>query len=122
MNTPIAIEAVLPDNGIKTLSDKGLRITFDTNEPNEEQFSAIFRMKGNFGKLVFAPEEYTVKTEDIEVKGKNDTKPEKSPSQKLRAKMYRYYENNYTDMSKFQEWYEKTLETIGDNYLSKIEG
>jgi len=45
----------------------------------------------------------------------------KSPSQRLRSRMFVFYMNTHIDKERFNTWYADTLEKLGQQYLNKIE-
>ena len=102
------------------MADKGVRITFDTNEPTAQQFQEVFSMKGKFGKLIFAAEDEKITKEDLNIPEVKQEGDNKSPSQRLRDRMFVYYNNKNKTGTGFNTWYEEAMNEIGQKYLAKV--
>lgn len=113
----LSILATLPDHGIKTNADKGIRIMFDTQEPTGEQFQEIFNMKGRFGKLIFASEETKITEKDLEIP---EVKYEdsKSPSQRQRGIIFKAWERHGGNQP-FELFYKVVMDTIAEQLKEK---
>lgn len=112
--------AVIPDHGIKTMSDKGVRVMIDTMELNPIQLADLFSFKGKSGWFIFtkSPEKAT----EIEIpEWKEEFKGEKSPSQRLRAVVYRLWEQS-GKTTDFEVFYRSKMELIIEKFKEKIEG
>ena len=117
-NELLQLEAII--RSVKTLVDGGLSLTVNTQELKPEDSTKLFELKGKFGFMVFKPtrvsEEEMAQVPD-EVKGLDD---EKSPSQRLRSRMYVYYQNKHKTSKGFADWYRTSLEEIGLKYLERV--
>jgi len=101
---------------VKARKDRTLSIKISTQELSSEDMGMIFDM---FGKQVWcgmsetAIQKLDVPDELPEFAG------EKSPSKRLKDRMFVYYTKTYSDNG-FNRWYENALEEIGNKYLEKL--
>ncbi len=66
--------------------------------------------------------EIPLKKEDLEIpESVVEFKKDKSPSERLRSRLYVYFKETHGKDEGFREWYEKTLDTIGQRYLDKLD-
>ena len=106
---------------ISTMSNGAIRIVADSQEGVAP--TVIAEVMKNFEKLgwlCFLVEQI-IKPEDVkdlpEIKEEGD---EKTPSQRLRSRLYVYYKETHTETDGFNEWYAKTLDGIGQKFLDKL--
>lgn len=98
---------------LTTLLDNTVRLTVDCQELSPEEAVKVFELKGTIGWFLFSPN--TIEEKDIpetQAEFKND----KTPSQRLRNCLYKYWELN-TNKSKtfdafYKEWTEKKITEI----------
>ena len=107
-------------SSVRTLVDGGLSLGITTQELMPKDAVELFKLKGKLGFMVF--KETKVLEEDVvdlpdEVKG---FKGEKSPSQRLRGRMFVYYKGKHGTTKGFNTWYVDALNEIGDKYLAKM--
>jgi len=107
--------------GISSRVDGTWKIVFGTQELTNEQGQAVLKLNRKQGWLLFKEtpieESDLVNIPDITPEFKED----KSPSQRLRSRMFVYYKETKNTEEGFNEWYIKTLDKIGKTYLDKIE-
>ena len=107
-------------NSVKTLVDGGNKLSITTRELKPDEMTKLFELKGNEGWLLFKgkpiKENDLEKIPDIPV----DEFDKKSPSQRLRDRMYIYYKKTHNDVKDFRQWYANALDTLGQQYLDKI--
>lgn len=111
--------AIIPDHGIKTMADKGVRVMVDTNELSAEEMAKLFALKGQAGRFVFAPAE----AEEIEVEVPEipkEFKDDKSPSQRLRSVMFIVWKQGSQTMD-FNQWYSTKMEATINKYKEQID-
>ena len=100
------------------MADKSLRLQVDTQELGKDDKAKIFDLHDVLGWFVFSKVE--IKDEDIldlpEIKP--EFKNEKSPSQRLRNRLFVYFEGTHT--GNFDSWYKKEMDKIGQHYLDKL--
>lgn len=106
-------------SSFRTLSDKGLKITIDTQEINAGDGATLLRLKGKIGWFLFKPtkiaEEEAINIPD-EVK---EFKTDKTPSQRLRAVIYKYWQTT-SKKEIFDMYYRRHLEKLIDQYKDKL--
>jgi len=97
---------------------KGLKITIHTNELSPEQMTAILSLYEKQGWFVF--KETSIKNEEI--KDLPDIKietGEKPPSQRMRAVLFRIWENDKRGKT-FEQYYREQMERIIEQLKSKL--
>jgi len=102
--------AMIPDHGIKTMSDKGVRVMIDTNELTPSQMVKLFKLKGQAGRFVFAPadsQELEIEIPELPKEFKTD----KSPSERLRNVLYVVWKQGNKTIE-FDSWYKSKIESI----------
>jgi len=107
---------------VSSMANKVLRLQIDTNENlSEEQMAKIMSKYDKFGYFCFL-EDTRIKEDDVIDLPPlpKDEADQKSPSQRLRARMFVYYKETHTE-DKFNEWYADTLNKIGEQYLQKLD-
>jgi len=106
------------------MRNRSLRLVFDTQESlTDEQIAKTTLLLEKFLWLCCFHEE-TKESEMLElVKDLPQLevdKDQKTPSQRLRDRMYVYYKQTHSDTSNFNSWYIDALDKIGQNYLDKV--
>ena len=104
--------------GVNALKDKGLSLRFHTSELTAEEKVMIMDSCHNVGWLLWDEEPMTeadIPEESVDIEGFK----KKTPSQKLRARMFVYHKEKY-GLEGFDQWYENEFEKIGDVYLKKL--
>lgn len=112
----IKIEATL--ESIRTMKDRTLKLIFESQEIAAAQGSSILSMCNEFGWLIFASEPI----EEIEIPEDSPTggRRDKTPSQRLRGVLYRYWEQ-HGNTEDFELYYRETLERLIEHYRSKLD-
>ena len=110
--------AILPDHGIKTMADKGIRISFDTQELTAEVMTQVFMLKGRMGYLIFSATPLNPELLDIPDISP-DFKGEKSPSQRLRAVLYKLWEQQGASID-FAVFYRSKMDSIINQVKEKL--
>ncbi len=113
MNKPLQIPATL--EGINALKAGDMSIRFHSQEMSAEEALILLQYRGEFGWLMFKPEEFKneeIPTDDPEHEGK-------TPQQRLRARMFVYFVDT-RDKEGFNKWYAAEIEKIGQKYLEKL--
>lgn len=108
----------------KSMANGVLRMTFDTQENIQPEIKAkILSGHEKFGYLSFLVGEKKLSVEDVKDLPElpKDEPEQKSPSQRLRSRMFVYYMDSHTDKSKFNQWYIEQIEKLGQQYLNKID-
>jgi hypothetical protein len=91
---------------ITTTNDKGLKIILETPEMSSSDMAQLFTVHQQESEI----------TLDEPVMEKDD----KSPSQRLRARMFIYYKETKGKKDGFSAWYVDEISRIGDAYLDKV--
>jgi hypothetical protein len=101
-NTSSMIESV------STRADGTIKIVIGTQELTPEHMAALFTLKGAQGYFLFSENE--IKEIDIPKEPSPEFKSDKTPSQRLRAALYVYWEKNTGKTKPFDEWYKNWIE------------
>ena len=106
---------------LNTLKDKTVKITFETNELSPAELGSLATYLQTFGYLAFkkdmfkADEKELLKSLETEYKETG-----KSKSQRLRAVLYKNFEQNNLDYKVFDDYYNYQMETLIKHFKSKI--
>ena len=112
--------AQIPHSGIKTMADRGVRVSVDTNELTSEELATLFEFKGKVVKFVLASEDGKIETEDLEIPQEiTEYKGEKTKSQRLRASLYIMWQQGKQDKT-FEEFYAIQMERLIEIVKSKL--
>tara|TARA_R100000353_G_scaffold139455_1_gene99255 strand:+ start:167 stop:532 length:366 start_codon:yes stop_codon:yes gene_type:complete len=109
-------------NKVSTLADGSMSINIHTQELGEETMMRLFSLRKTPGIILISPDEIT--EAEIELVSSYNTTLDhnkgKSPSQRLRAVLYRVWEQS-SQRYDFSVWYEKKIEDIIDRFKSTLE-
>lgn len=101
----------------KANNDRTLSLKVDTQELSSKDTAQIFSM---FQKQVWIGiAETEISKEQLNVPEVVNEMDKKSPSQRLRDRMYVYFKEKKIE-GIFDEWYIKSLDKMGQNYLDKL--
>lgn len=119
-NPAVSLPATI--SKIVTMADKSLRLQVDTQELTPEEKSGVFELHDKLGYFFFAEEAIRQidksKLPEIVV----DETERKTPSQRLRDRMFVFHSQFLKkDSKEFEVWYRKELERIGEKYLEKVQ-
>lgn len=104
-------------DGVSPLKDGGMSIRYHTQEVNSEMKMLLIECHQKFGWLQFSEQPITDAPSETIVRDKDA----KTPSQRLRGRMFVYYTKMIdTDPAGFDDWYARKLEAIGNQYLERI--
>ena len=105
-------------DSIKANRDRTLAIKLETQELPPTETSEIF---GQMTKQIWVcMAEVPVTPDDLEIPESTAEIGDKTPSQRLRNRMYAYFKETHKDDTGFRAWYENALDKIGNEYLKKI--
>lgn len=97
--------------GYRSLKDRTVKLTFDSNEPTPEQFLGIAQSVQQFGYLAFktsplkeAEKKALEEAEDLE------EDPKKTPSKRLRATLYVAFTSDNKGYQNFDSYYRGRME------------
>jgi hypothetical protein len=115
----IVINSIL--TGFRSLKDKSLTLTFETQEPTEEQFTQIGKNSQKEGYLVFSGTKLTDEQLDEIDKAKNDLyDSNKTPSKRLRNVLHVWYQQDNKGFKDFNDFYLHHMEKIINNVKDKL--
>lgn len=103
---------------VESMGDNGWRLKVDTQELSPDQVSQVAGLKDKYGYFLF--KENSITEQEIPEEPA-EFKKDKSPSKRLKDRMFVYYKNKNDETVGFNEWYSTSLEEIGQKYLDKIE-
>lgn len=101
----LQLQAILRDKG--SLSDGTRRIQLDCQEAPPEKLVEILRANNSIGWFLFS--EQRIDEKDIP-ESKPEFDNEKTPSQRLRNTLYRYWEQNVGAQQRFDDFYREWME------------
>lgn len=106
----------VPSN-IRTLKDKSVKVTIDTQELDADDMAALFEFYGNYAQIQLASNVGDFKepeVPDIKVEGK-------SPSTRLRGVLYVYYDRvNKHGFPTFDMFYQSKMEELINHFKAKL--
>lgn len=101
---------------ISTRADNTIKIVIGTSELPANQAVEIFKLKGKQGWTLFS--ENPLEAKDIPTEPAPEFKSDKTPSQRLRAILYKYWElctSKKPDFNTFyQSWIEHKIQEVKD--------
>lgn len=110
----VKVGAIL--DGVKTLSDGTLKVSFALNEIPSDCAASIIKLHRQWGWLLFSPSHSLEVPDEPPPEFRND----KSMSQRLRAVLYIWHEQSKSGQS-FDSWYRDKMETIISWVKDKLE-
>lgn len=120
MNKLIIIPCIL--SGIRSRKDKSFAITFDTQELNPEQSYNSLSMLNEYGYLAFKNEPFREEEKELleSIKANSIEFNQKNPSQRLRAVLYRLWEQNNEGYSDYNLYYEFKMNALIEHFKGKL--
>jgi hypothetical protein len=121
MSRKIFFPAIL--EGVRTRSDRTLAITFGTQELSPEDAGVIFSMLQSMMYVAVKEEMFTREEEKVldELQADAVEFQGKTPSQRLRAVLYKNFQIDNQGFSTFTRYYEHQMERIVNAFKSKLE-
>ena len=106
----------------RSLKDKSLKVTFETNEVTPEQMAGIAQSINKFGYVAFKETPF----KDKETEFLDSLKPEyddtgKTKSQRLRGVLYRMWEQDNEGYEDHTRYYDFHMEKIINHFKSKLD-
>ncbi len=113
---------------IETRADQTLKVSLGTQELSEQDEQDLFSLrKSGLVKVLISSEQITEQQKEAVSIVELEAPKGKSPSQRLRAVLYRYW-NNSERMNKppmvdlpFDNWYASEIERIINHYKTKLD-
>lgn len=116
----IIIPAIL--ESYRSLKDKTLKITFETNEPTPEQLTGVALNIQRFGYLAFKEEMFKDKEKEMLEGLKADYEEHgKTPGQRLRAVLYRLWEKDNEGFKNSLDFYNSKMESLIEHFKTKLD-
>lgn len=107
--------------GSRDLSDKSKKLTFQTNEVTPVQAASLQTIVQQFCYLAIKPEPFMKEQLDIISNLKADFEDTgKSPAVRLRAVLYRSWEQNSKGYQDFNLYYAHEMEILISHFKSKL--
>jgi hypothetical protein len=105
----------------RSMVDRGLKITFVTGELSPEQVANIQYAFQKAGYMAFSPDPFaTHELEEIDKLKVEFTDTGKPPSQRLRAVLYRLWEQIPEGYKTFNDFYISKMETLIEHFKTKL--
>lgn len=103
-------------------ANKTIKLIFETNELTPETMANIHYSLYKVGFLAFAPDPFTTQElseiDKLKVEYADTGKP---PSQRLRAVLYRLFEQESEGYKMFNDFYTSKMETLIEHFKSKLD-
>ncbi len=116
----LIIPAVL--ESYRSLKDRTLKLTFETNEPNPDQMADIQKAIMNAGFLAFNVDPFSSSQEKFLTEMEVDyDDPKKTPSKRLRGVLYRNYESDNKGYKTFEDYYRSQMEILIVHFKGKLD-
>ena len=108
---------------ISTRADNTIKIVIGTQEMDADQSAKLFQFRNQIAKVLFSTDNISKPVKDtvIETAIDSDEPKGKSPSQRLRAVLFRYFEQGGETNVTFETYYQTEMEKIINHYKSKLE-
>jgi hypothetical protein len=107
--------------GITSRKDKTVRVTFGTQELSPMEAASIFELNQSFCYVAIKKEHFKSEESDMFDTLKTDLEGYKTPSQRLRAILFRNYEQNNEGYKDFTTYYLAKMEKVCEHYKSKLD-
>jgi len=105
----------------RSLRDRTLKLTFETNEPTPEQLVAITHSLQKAGFVAFNPDVFQEKEKEFIASMKVDyDDTEKSKGQRLRAVFYKLWEQDNQGYDTFTLFYDGQMEKLIRHFKNKL--
>ena len=108
-------------DGLRTLADKTLKVTFETQELNPQDLLGLMENMHQFGYLAFKKEPFKEDEKEMLSELKSDFEFKgKSSSQRLRSVLYVMFQNNNEGFDSSVKHYEHWMERIITQMKTKL--
>lgn len=115
----IAVPAIIMKAA--TTADRGLRLTVETSEIASVHKAELVDLVHKSGHFWFYPDDTTPPAaEDVQFLEAPVKKP-KTPSQMLRAVIYRYWQMEFQGVQDFDEFYGREVNRLIESYREKLD-
>lgn len=109
-------------DSFRSMVDRGIKVTFVTGELSPEQVANIQYSFQMVGFLAFSPNPFaTHQLEEIDKLKVEFNDTGKPPSQRLRAVLYRLFEQSPEGYKTFNDFYMSKMEVLIEHFKSKLD-
>lgn len=109
-------------DGIRTLKDRTLKVTFETQEMNPQELLGLMENVNQYGYLCFKKEPFTESEKKIIEEMKSDYNERgKSSAQRLRSVLYLMWKQNNEGFDSSIKHYEHHMELILTQYKNNLD-
>jgi hypothetical protein len=109
-------------DSFRSMVDRGIKVTFVTGELSPEQVANIQYSFQMVGFLAFSPNPFaTHQLEEIDKLKVEFNDTGKPPSQRLRAVLYRMFEQSPEGYKTFQDFYMAKMEVLIEHFKGKLD-
>ena len=115
---------LIPANfeGLRTLKDKTLKLTFESNELSPEQWAEIAKNNQAFGYLAFKKDPFSREDKEMMDGLKSDYENKgKSKSQELRAILFLNWKQKPDGFETSEDYYNHHMDKIKAHYKNKLD-
>jgi hypothetical protein len=106
----------------RSLKDGTLKLSFETGELSPEAMANVHYSLNKVGFLSFSPDPFaTHELEEIDKLKVEFNDSGKPPSQRLRAVLYRLFEQKPEGYKTFNDFYGAKMETLIEHFKSKLD-
>lgn len=109
-------------DGYRSLKDRSIKITFESQELNPQELLGIAENLNAFGYLAFKKEPFKEEERKAiyDLEADYDDKA-KTPSKRLRGVLYRNYEQKNDGFDSFSKYYDHHMEKIIEHFKIKLD-
>jgi hypothetical protein len=116
----LIIPAILDSH--RSLKDKTIKITFETNELDPNQLVELAKHIQRFGWLAFKEDMFKEDEKELLKSLKSEYQEQgKTKSQRLRAVMYKNFEQDSLGYKVFDDFYNRKMEELINHFKSKLD-
>ena len=106
----------------QSLKDKTLKLVFETNEPTAEEIVEVAKLSQSFGYLAFKKDSFKQDEKEMLENLESDYEDKgKTKSQRLRAVLYRNWEQKNEGYDTFSDYYSARMEKLINHFKNKLD-
>lgn len=103
--------------GYTSRKDRSASVRFETQELSKDDVMVLFEAQQVYGWLIFFPAE----VQEIELPREQPEDKSKTPAKRLRAVLYKWFQQTSVPGSDFETFYRSKMEQIIDHYKGKLD-
>jgi hypothetical protein len=108
-------------DGLRTLKDRSLKLSIETQEPDNEAVAKLVGLNGSFVKILISDKNIIPEQTEALEAFKVEEDAGKSPAQRLRAVLYVNWQKNPKGYEVFEDYYRAKMETIIVHFKGKLD-